>query len=265
MKQSVLHRLLSTLMLVSGFSQAMPVEEPLKDLRAPDKTRWTVAIQSTIPPKAATPLEKDGDASKRPLPVLVQSTGAKEGQLYRVTNLYDNQSIQDFWITPHMQFLKSSGRDQIVRLLPSQNRAWNLEECDFPELYWAIGRTPEAREIDARKLLVIRIEAAEKPFTKRQQRDFQELRQAMNQAGDPMPEPLEPVPGILVLYLDPATRLPIRFEDGDRVHHYSFEKSADLKKTIPEEIMKEISSWEKTFAESSRTPSKPKIRNPKSQ
>ena len=257
------------LALITATMDLLPAQaiDPLKELRAADKTQWTV----TIAPKAEAKSGKDAkskekDAShpaKPPARALVQSIGAKDGGIYRVLNRYNDQTVEDWWIISQYQYLKVNGQQKIARLLSSQNRAWNLEESDFPELYWAVGQSPVIQDIEGKKMLVIKMDASKKPLTKRQQRDLEELRQAMNQAGDT----LEAVPqnsrtGTLVLYLDPVKRMPVRFEDIECTYSYVFDKSPNLRAVIPEDMMKEISVWEKVIAEMARPPSKPKIRNP---
>jgi hypothetical protein len=260
------------LMILSPSNCPLPVLaiEPLQELRAADKIQWTV----TMAPKAeAKPHEdaksKENDTSNPPLPptrAMVQSIGAKDGGIYRVLNRYNDQTAEEWWIISQYQHLKINGQQKIARLLSSQNRAWNLEESDFPELYWAVGQSPQIQEIEGKKMLVIKMDASKKPFTKRQQRDLEELRQAMNQSGETMEAaPQLSVSGTLVLYLDPETRMPVRFEDVDRIYSYSFAPSPNLMSVIPEDFKNEIADFEKNLAELTRPPSTPKVRNRKKQ
>jgi hypothetical protein len=68
-----------------------------------------------------------------------------------------------------------------------------------------------------------------------------------------------------VLYLDPETRMPVRFEDVDRIYSYSFAPSPNLMSVIPEDFKNEIADFEKNLAELTRPPSTPKVRNRKKQ
>jgi hypothetical protein len=247
-----------------SFLQSTEAVEPLKELRAPDKTQWTVDI-SPKPDARSVASERSGkDAvdTKKPTTItLVQSIGAKDRGIYRVQNRYSDQTEEDWWIISQYQYFKYKGQTQITRLLSSQNRAWNLEESDFPELYWAVGKTPELQEIGGKKMLVLQMDASKKPMTMRQQRDLEEMRQAMKLAGDSLPEFEAPAAGMLILHLNPETGLPVRFEDIDKIHHYTFEKSPNLTKVMPADIKTEIFEFEKRRAELTRAPSAPKIRN----
>jgi hypothetical protein len=257
------------LMILSPSNCPLPALaiEPLQELRAVDKTQWTV----TMAPKAeAKPSEDAKSKEKAPsnpsMREMMQSIAAKDGELYRVLNQYNDQSAEEWWIISQFQFLKINGQQKIARLLSSQNRAWNLEESDFPELYWAVGQSPQIQDIEGKKMLVIKMDASKKPFTKRQQRDLEELRQAMNQSGETMEAaPQLSVSGTLVLYLDPETRMPVRFEDVDRFYSYSFAPSPNLMSVIPEDFKNEIADFEKNLAELTRPPSTPKVRNRKKQ
>ena len=266
MKTKSLYPSLAALAVASTLSCAAGIE-PLKELRAPDKTKWTVTVQTKASLKEAVSNtgEKAAKAKLPPPRALVQSIGEKDGEIYRVLNRYDNQTGEEFWILPQFQYLKATGRERIVRFLPSHPRSWNLEEADFPELYWAVGQTPELQEIEGKKMLVIKMDAAKRPLTKRQQRALDDLRQAMKQAGENGDSSPAAAAGTLVLYLDPETRLPIRFKDIDRTYSYSFEKSAGLRQVIPEEMKKEIIDWDKLLAKLTRPPGAPKIRNRQSE
>jgi hypothetical protein len=236
--------------------------EPLKALRAPDKTKWVTIFE----PKVIAPAEENRakeTAQKNNSPRrLLQSIGEKDGGIYRVLNRYDDQSYEEFWITPNFQYLKMPGRDRLIRFLPTHNRSWNLEEADFPELYWAIGCTPKLQEIDGKKMLVVSMDAGKKPPTLRQRRLLEELNQALKANGEEGSNPVsEKAQGQLLLLLDPNSLLPVKFESEDGIHTYTFEDASGLKKNIPDEIKNEIVQWEKVMAELARPPGKPKIRN----
>jgi hypothetical protein len=239
--------------------------EPLKELRAPDKTQWTVSIAPKPDAHSITSAKSKEnaalDAKDSSAATLLQSIGAKEGGIYRVLNRYSDQTVEDWWIISQYQHLKCSGQQKITRLLSSQSRAWNLEESDFPELHWAIGQTPELQEIEGKKWLVIRMDAAKKPLTKRQQRDLAEMRQAIGSFEETLPAPPPASNGTLLLHLNPETGLPVRFEDVDRTYHYTFEKAPNLSKVIPADIKTEMMQFEQRRSELTRAPSAPKIRN----
>jgi hypothetical protein len=243
--------------------------EPVKELRAPDQTQWTVNIVPKAPTRLAeaekSKLNEAPNAKKPPAVTLVQSTGAKDQGIYRVQNRYNDQTEEDWWIISQYQHFKYKGKDQISRFLSSQNRAWNLEESDFPELYWAVGQTPEIQDIEGKKRLVIKMDASKKPLPKRQQRDLAEMRQAIGQSGETMPSPPPTSTGTLMLYLNPESGLPVRFEDIDFIYSYSYDKSPDLRAVIPEDIKNEIVAFEQKNSELTRPPSAPKIRNRKNQ
>lgn len=243
--------------------------EPVKELRAPDQTQWTVNIVPKSDARsAASSKSKDNeapDAKKPPTATLVQSIGAKDQGIYRVQNRYGDQTEEDWWIISQYQHFKYKGKDQISRFLSSQNRAWNLEESDFPELHWAVGQTPELQDIEGKKLLVVSMDALKKPLTKRQERDLAEMRQAIGQSGEPIPSPPQTSAGTLMLYLNPESGLPVRFEDIDFIYTYIHEKSPDLRAIIPEDIKNEIVAFEQKNSELTRPPSAPKIRNRKNQ
>lgn len=243
--------------------------ESLKELRAPDKTQWTVSIAPKPNARSSTAAKSKENAApdaKKPSAIsLVQSIGTKDRGIYRVQNRYSDQTEEDWWIISQYQHFKYKGQAQISRLLSSQNRAWNLEESDFPELYWAIGQTPELQDIEGKKWLVIRMDAAKKPLTKRQLRDLAEMRQAIGQSGEALPSPQPTSTGILLLYLNPESGLPVRFEDIDFIYTYSYDKSPDLRAVVPEDIKNEIVAFEQKNSELTRPPSAPKIRNRQNQ
>lgn len=254
--------------VVGGLFSAEALE-PLKDLRAPDNTQWTVTIAPKVVASSAE-VEKskenaDKEEKKPSLVTLVQSIGAKDQGIYRVQNRYSDKTEEDWWIISQYQHFKYKGQAQISRLLSSQNRAWNLEESDFPELYWAIGQVPVLQEIEGKKWLVIRMDAAKKPLTKRQERDLAEMRQATGQTGEALPPTPPPCPGTMLLYLDPESGLPFRFEDNDCIYTYTYGKSPDLRTVIPEDIKNEIVAFEEKISELTRPPSAPKVRNRKKQ
>ena len=255
--------------LCASALSAVNAAEPLKELRAPDKTQWTVTL---APKVVASSVEAEKskvndvkEEKKTSVVTLVQSIGAKDRGIYRVQNRYSDQTEEDWWIISQYQHFKYKGQAQISRLLSSQNRAWNLEESDFPELYWAIGQVPVLQEIEGKKWLVIRMDAAKKPLTKRQERDLAEMRQATGQSGEVLPSPLPPSAGTILLYLDPESGLPFRFEDIDCIYTYTFGKSPDLRTVIPDDIKNEIVAFEQKNSELTRPPSAPKVRNPKKQ
>jgi hypothetical protein len=260
------------LALIAATMGLLPAQaiDPIKELRAADKTQWTVTIAPKAegkPGKDAKSKEKDAShPAKPPARALVQSIGAKDGGIYRVLNQYNDQTAEEWWIISHYQHFKINGQQKIARLLSSQNRAWNLEQSDFPELYWAVGQSPQIQDIEGKKMLVIKMDASKKPLSKRQQRDLEELRQAMNQSGETMEVPPQlSVSGTLVLYLNPETRMPVRFEDIDRIYSYSFAPSPNLRSVISEDFKKEIADFEKNLSELTRPPSSPKVRNRRNQ
>jgi hypothetical protein len=261
--------LLSMILVVSASASSLLAAqaiEPLKELRAADKTQWTVTIvpkAQAKPSEDAKPKEKEtSNPTKPPMRAMVRSIGVKDEGIYRVLNQYNDQTAEEWWILSQYQYLKINGQQKIARLLSSQNRAWNLEESDFPELYWAVGQSPQIQDIEGKKMLVIKMDASKKPLTKRQQRDLEELRQAMNQSGETMVAPPQlSVSGTLVLYLNPETRMPVRFEDIDRIYSYSFAPSPNLRSVISEDFKKDIADFEKNLAELTRPPSSPKVRN----
>jgi hypothetical protein len=77
-----------------------------------------------------------------------------------------------------------------------------------------------------------------------------------------MPSPPPTSTGTLMLYLNPESGLPVRFEDIDLIYTYSYDKSPNLRAVVPEDIKNEIVAFEQKRSELTRPPSKPKIRNP---
>ncbi len=242
--------------------------DPIASLRVPDKTKWITTVESSKSPPTneINNTKADPSAPKTSSTrALAQTICEKNNGLYRVISRYTDQTTEEFWISPHMQYLKTSGREGIARLLPTQSRAWNVEEADFPELYWAVGQVPQLQEIKGQKSLVITMDAARKPLTKRRQRDLEEMKKTMEQTGEKVDLTAPAEAGTLVLYLDPTTRLPMRFEDNGFVYRYSYEKSSGLESAVPDDIKKEMARSAKELAEISRPASAPKIRNPQKQ
>jgi hypothetical protein len=243
--------------------------EPLQELRAADKTQWTI----TIAPKAENQADMDAksNANKTINPsipskhAMLQSIGAKDSGVYRIENRYNNQKQEEYWILGKYQFLKSSDQEKITRLSSSRDEAWNIEESDFPELYWATGQLPELQKINGKKLLVIKMDASQKPLSRSEQRDLEIMKNIIGPSEYDSSTQKNSSFVNLLLYLDPETRMPVRFEDIDRIYYYSFAPSPNLMSVIPEDFKKDIADFEKNLAELTRPPSTPKVRNRKKQ
>jgi hypothetical protein len=59
-----------------------------------------------------------------------------------------------------------------------------------------------------------------------------------------MPSPPPTSTGTLMLYLNPESGLPVRFEDIDLIYTYSYDKSPNLRAVVPEDIKNEIVAFE---------------------
>ena len=268
MKKIFIFQLLA-IFIFNPFSFAITAQ-PINELRAPEKSQWTVTVSRKEFPTAgnqknAKSQNKADENSQLITNEILKSIVSKEKEIYRVVNYYNNQTQEEWWISHKYQFVKLLNNDKIISLLSSQNRAWNLEESDFPELYWVNGQTPQLEEVDGRNVLVIKMDASKKPLTNREARDLEEMRRSAGQSGDILPPSRQANLGTLVLSLDPKTGMPIRFEDVDRIYSYTFGSIKNLSDQMPEDFKKEIAAFEGRVAEIIRPASKPKVRNPQKQ
>jgi len=255
-------KLLSILIMVSLTFLSVPAdaqdEQGLPPLRAPDKTRWVVTVENAASEQAT-------DTQSRACPRVLQETvGEKDGDIYRILNRFKSGDDDEFWILPQMQFLKTKGSNTVLRLLHGDSASYDLSESDFPELYWAAGQVPSPVQIDGKQFLLVEMEGAKKPLTRRQMNDAEQIRQLHKDAGLDVPggeSASQDTSVELRLILDAQTKLPVRFEEGDSIRTYRFEPSRGLQELLPPEFNSAIRAWHQRHIAVMRPPSEPRVRN----
>lgn len=245
-----------TLLSLSAVAQE---EQGLPPLRAPDKTRWVVTVENAAPQEVT-----DTDSRTRP-PVLQQTVGEKDGDIYRILNRFTNGENQEFWILPQIQFQKTTGSNTVLRLAHGDSASYDLSESDFPELYWVAGEIPKTVKIEGKEFLLVEMEAAKKRPTRRQMTDEEQIRLLHKEAGLDLPSGVSTAKDegltTLRLFLDPQTKLPVRYEEGNSIRTYRFEPSRGVKDLIPPDFSSAIKSWHQRFMAIMRPPSEPRVRN----
>jgi hypothetical protein len=244
-------------------SQA-PEIPPLEPLRAPKDAAWTVEI------KYPAQTEKD---QALPRPVRVKSLSVqKQNDVYHEIVAFDGGKKRERWVLNGIQFETSDDGKQVTRLLPSDSSASDYSETDFPELVWVAGLKPRVIEENRRQLLLVEVNAADRPMTQKEKTarsEMERLTKMYNEnfaqktkggtAGqelDPMLADRPKTTGTLRLFLDPITKLPVRFESPTETKTYSY--PSDVTHIDPPEHFKgAYESWRKEILTASRKPSKP--------
>ena len=244
-------------------SQA-PEIPPLEPLRAPKDAAWTVEI------KYPAQTEKD---PALPQPARVKSVSVqKQKDVYQEIVAFDNGKKRERWVLSGIQFETSDDGNDVTRMLPSDSSASDYSETDFPELFWVVGLKPRLTEDKGRQFLLVEINSADRPMTRKEKKASTEMEQLakmfnkqMAKEGNGVPsmeisEPrtLElPEPaGTLRLILDPKTKLPLRFHSPTETRIYSY--SSDVLPLHPPQHFKgAYESWRGEITASSRPTSRP--------
>lgn len=250
------------LFLPAATRSQTPEVQPLKPLRAPTDAAWTIDI------KCLATQEKD---SPGPRPVRARSLSVqKQNDVYHETVAFDDGKMRERWVQKGIQFETADGGSHVTRLLPSDSSASDYSETDFPDLSWVSGLTPRLIEENRNQLLLVQVDAADRPMTSKQKRERYEMEQmagmykklSRNHEGsaagkDNFVQPSEPKPaGTLRLFLDARTRLPVRFESPTEMRTYSYSAAVPPLRP-PEHFKGAYESWKKEFQTASRPSSRP--------
>ena len=187
----------------------------------------------------------------------------KDGEYYRVLRSFSDKTETEHWALPSIQFFRTQKSKEPVRLLPGDSQAVDFSECDFPELSWALGLRPTlVKQKDGTSVLIIEIKAKEMPLTQREKAGLEGMRRFAEANGE-KPEEFEGNPfstdqeGSLKLFLNPATLLPVRFEENGAARTYRFLPSPGLKNILPEVFNGAIRKWYINYIAASRKPTPP--------
>lgn len=232
---------------------------PLQLLRAPKNSAWTVALQY--------PGQPESDAAE-PQPDRLKSLSVqKEKDTYLEKMVFDDGKIRERWVLDGIQFETSDKGKDVRRLLPSDSSASDFSETDFPELAWVVGLKPRVIEANNRQFLLVEMDAANRPLTRKEAKARTEMEQfekafarLLTNLGEENPTPQASVlpgpSGTLRLFLDPQTKLPLRLETPTDSRIYSYPSEvAPLRP--PENFKIAYDSWRTEIIAASRKPSSP--------
>ncbi|MBU3666732.1 MAG: hypothetical protein FGM15_12775 [Chthoniobacterales bacterium] len=260
----------------AAMSQTAEVE-PLKPLRAPMNAAWTVDIRYPAQTQSAAPQEnpeQKGSDTVMPPPVKAKSVYVqKQKDVYLEVVAFDDGSKEERWVLDGMQFKTSDGGGNVMRLLPSDSTASDYSETDFPDLAWVSGLKPRMVEDKGRQLLLVEVNAADRPLTKKEQSAKQMMDLFAKQyahsleqqsaktngatsAAPQMPTMPEKPTGTIRLYLDPKTKLPVRYESQEQTWIYSFPANVEPLRP-PEKFRAALEKWSMEMKAARRAPSKP--------
>lgn len=253
--------------LLAALCPASAVEDepsslPPVPLRAPSVIKWETSIER--PAKAKQPAETDpAGATDVPVPEILSEVTEKDGEYYRVLRNFSDKTENEYWVLPKIQFFRSPKSKEPVRLLPGDSQAVDFSECDFPELSWALGQRPSlVKQKDGTGFLVIEIQAKNRPLTKREKAEIEEMRRFAKESGE-KPEEFDGNPfnsdqeGSLKLFINPSTLLPVRFEENGTVRTYRFLPSPGLRTILPEVFNGAIRKWYINYLAASKKPTPP--------
>jgi len=248
--------ILSARSFVQAQSEEMPkLSEPILK-RAPSHAQWTVYFPKNR--KKGTEAFAKGNpelllegASSAPNQLRSLSI-SKDGKTYLELSEWGDGRRTQKWIVGDLQVYETPYTKQIARaILPSNGQyAPNYSDYrrnDFEELEW-VDKTnfKGLKEIDGRKVLEFRVDAAKRRLTPREQSEL--LSSYEEQASNDSPATGEPVattsPGF-VAYLDPQTQLPLYFDDGNTVRFYKFSETPPASLVVPPQFAAEIERWQK--------------------
>lgn len=239
-----------------------PTSLPPVPLRAPTVIKWETTIER--PARAKEPAGNDpAEAKDLPTPEILQEVTEKDGEYYRVLRNFSDKTENEYWVLPKIQFFRSPKSKEPVRLLPGDSQAVDFSECDFPELAWAVSMRPSlVKQNDGTSFLVIEVKAKDRPLTRKEKAEMEEMRRFAKESGG-SPEELEGNPfstnqeGSLKLFLNPSTLLPARFEENGTVRTYRFLPSPGLRTILPDVFNGAIRKWYMNYLAASRKPTPP--------
>jgi hypothetical protein len=259
---SVLVGLLAITSAVLAQTRELP---PLEALRAPKNAAWSVTYNYTEEAPQAE------DQAARPGRIKILSV-QKEGDVYHELKVFDNGRKTERWILKGIQFETKGDQKEATRLLPGDPEASDYSESDFPDLAWVVGLKPRpVRMENGVVLLVVEVNAAERPLTAKEKREKEMMEDFTKQyskmlektrdkdlpAGAAALIPLQPKPqGVIRLFLNPKTKLPVRYESTQETRSYSFPTDFQPLRP-PENFQGAYKTWSSEMMASTRPPSEP--------
>ena len=289
------------LLLASCFSLALAAQAQvapqtiLKELRAPDKTRWEVRIQRGKN-RAEAPRPEVAAQGHKVHPLLVGESAEKDGNMYRYVRHFSDGTSEEFWILPQMQFYRASQTGSVMRVFPGGTTPVDPAEGNVSDpMQTTPGGTKPVASAESDASDPMRLLPGDSKTVDLAESDFPELYWVAGQ-----PSQLQEIKGIkflvvevdgsklrrslrvqaemkrmhllsgaekeepaaaeaarpIRLLLDPQTRLPVSFETPDEIRTYKFAPSPGLKGAMPEAFAAAISLWKKQFGQA-RRPSPP--------
>ncbi len=200
---------------------------PLGLLRGPKDAAWTIEFQYPAPNEEAAP--RTGPARMKSLTV------QKQQDTYHEVATFEDGKKRERWVLNGIQFETTNAGQMVTRLLSSDSSASDYSTTDFPELNWVVGLKPRVVEKDRRQLLLVEIGASERALTKKETDMISQLEQqakiyskltGKGEEATPAPDLASVLRsqanGSWLLYLDPTTKLPVRFESPAGVRTYSY-------------------------------------------
>ena len=297
MKRKARALLLAACSLLALAAQAQVAPQTiLKELRAPDKTRWEVRIQRGKN-RAEAPRPEVAAQGRKVHTMLVGESAEKDGDMYRFIRHFSDGTSEEFWILPQMQFYRTSQTGAVMRVLPGGTMPVSPTEGNVSNpMQTTPGGTKPAAPAESDVSDPMRLLPCDPKTVDLAESDFPELYWAAGQ-----PSQLQEIKGIkylvvevdgsklrpslrlqaemkrmhrlsgaekaepaaaeaarpIRLLLDPQTRLPVSFETPEEIRTYKFAPSPGLKGAMPEAFAAAISLWKKQFGEAIRPPSPP--------
>ncbi len=257
---------LAGLLVITVSAQELSKElPPLEALRAPKNAAWSVTYNYTEEAPQA------GDQAARPGRIEVLSV-QKEGDVYHELKAFDNGKKTERWILKGIQFETKGDQKEATRLLPGDPEASDYSESDFPDLSWVVGLKPRPQRMEnGVVLLVVEVNAAERPLTAKEKRDKEMMDDFVKQYSKMVEKtrdkdlpadaaaliPVQPKPqGVIRLFLNPKTLLPVRYESNQESRSYSFPTDFQPLRP-PENFQGAYKIWSSEMIASARPPSEP--------
>lgn len=242
-----------------------PELPPLEAIRAPKNSAWTVTYNYADETQQA-----EGKAAV-PGRIKILSV-QKEQDVYHELKAFVDGKKTERWILKGIQFETKDDQNEATRLLPGDLDASDYSESDFPDLAWVVGLKPRLQRMEnGVVLLVVEVNAAERPLTVKEKRekemmdDFIKNYAKMLDGVDKKNLPAgaaalivkQPKPeGTIRLFLNPKTKLPVRYESNQETRSYSFPTDFQPLRP-PQKFQGAYKIWSSEMVTSIRPPSEP--------
>lgn len=227
MKRFVLLLLLANPLLAQ--SEEPPAGPLLK--RAPEFSSWIVTFSSPRPPD-----EKPPSAGQEP-PSLRRIVVTKTGEIRQIVSSDAEGRRMEIWAIPGLQaVLRPEWAEPLLTDGVNAQDAFflNFHATDFPGFEWvSAGNFRGVEKVGERECLV-----------------FQDrVRQADATAGE--------VAMAQTAFVDLATRLPVKLDNGGEIANYRFESPPTAKLRLPADVLSAIEARAEKAREITRKPARP--------